>query len=144
MVWKECLAWLARMIIGLLLLTSGYTHISNPYQFLQSIYGYQLVGDWLGILIAAFLPFLHLSLGVALLMRPQLRRPAFATSAALLATYTIAQTLALGRGLRISCGCFSSYQTGPIGYPSIAIAASACALSIVGLWSSRKTGVPAG
>jgi hypothetical protein len=133
---RNVLRWICSLFIALLLLTSGYTHISNPYQFLQAIYAYRIVSDWLGIVLAGFLPCLHISLAIALLMRVELRRPALGMSAALLASYAIVQSIALSRGLNISCGCFSSYQTGLISFRSIGIAAGASAVSVVGFWAT--------
>lgn len=96
-----------RLGLGCLFLWSSLPKIRQPYDFLSSVYDYQLVGPKLGMLTAMTLPWLELLVGLCLL-------GGIFVSGALLASigmagmFTFVLSWALYRGLEISCGCFGS------------------------------------
>jgi uncharacterized membrane protein YphA (DoxX/SURF4 family) len=110
------LAWLARVTLGLVLIYSGMIKIARPYEFLNSVFQYQLLGPNSATLVAAVLPFVELTLGAALLCG------AFTLGAALLASilfviFTVGQASALLRGLDADCGCFGAVEK--VGWASL-------------------------
>jgi len=96
-----------RLGLGCLFLWSSLPKIRRPYDFLSSVYDYQLVGPKLGMLTAITLPCLELLVGLCLL-------GGIFVSGALLAsiimagTFTFVLSWALFRGLEIGCGCFGA------------------------------------
>jgi putative oxidoreductase len=104
-----------RLGLGFLFIMSSVPKIRQPYVFLGSVYGYELVGPQFGVLVAMALPWLELFVGVCLVAG------VFVGGALLASTgmgmlFTFALASALWRHLDISCGCFSSSATGKISY----------------------------
>lgn len=127
----HCLTWVAAVPVAASLLLSSYGHLDNSFHFLSTVYSYKTVTPWIGVVIAATLPALQLTLGLALLFVPAMHRIAFGWCVLLFAGFVGVQSFTLWRGLDISCGCFGSSR-GPIGPFSIGIAAVALLLSLVG------------
>jgi hypothetical protein len=93
---------------------SSLPKIRQPYVFLGSVYGYELVRPKLGVLVAMVLPWTELFTGVCLV-------GGLFVGGALLASlgmgvlFAFVLSSALWRQLDISCGCFSS-SAGKISY----------------------------
>ena len=113
---------------GLLLLGSAYAHAFHPYRLASSIQDYRLLPGVLVPLLAAVLPVLQVTLALAMLAVPALRRMAAKLAAVLFAVFVVAQSLVLVRGLEISCGCFGD-DASKVGWKTIAIAATGAVLA---------------
>ena len=103
-----------RLGLGCLFLYSSLPKIRQPYDFLSSVYKYELVGPKLGVLAAMVLPRLELLVGICL-VGGIFVGGALLVSIAMAAMFSFAIASALYRGLNISCGCFSA-TGGAIGY----------------------------
>ena len=96
-----------RLGLGCLFLWSSLPKIRQPYDFLSSVYDYELIGPKLGMLTAMALPWLELLVSLCLL-------GGIFVSGALLASigmagmFTFVLSWALYRGLEIGCGCFGA------------------------------------
>ena len=88
-------------------LYSGLPKIRQSYDFLGSVYGYQLVGPAFGLIVAMILPWLEVGIGICL-VGGVLVAGSLLISIALSAVFTFVIASALHRGLSISCGCFGS------------------------------------
>jgi uncharacterized membrane protein YphA (DoxX/SURF4 family) len=98
-------ALLIRLGLGCLFLWSSLPKIRQSYDFLSSVYGYEIVGPKIGLLVAMVLPWLELLMGICLI------GGIFVSGALLVcigmaAVFAFALSSALWRGLKISCGCF--------------------------------------
>jgi len=96
-----------RLGLGAMFIASSLPKIRLPYAFLSDVYGYELVGPKLGVLVAMTLPWLELFVGICL-VGGIFVGGALLASAAMGAMFTFALASALYRHLDISCGCFSS------------------------------------
>lgn len=127
-----------RLGLGCLFLWSSLPKIRQPYDFLSSVYSYELVGPKLGVLVAMTLPWAELLVGICLLGGIFVSG-ALLASIGMAAMFTFVLTSALYRGLQISCGCFSASGAGVIGYSTliracaIFLASIAAYISLVGL-----------
>lgn len=92
--------------------------IRQPYDFLSSVYNYELVGPKLGVLIAMTLPWLELLVGLCLLGGIFVSG-ALLTSIGMAAMFTFVLASALYRGLEISCGCFGVSDAEIISYSTL-------------------------
>ena len=101
------LSALIRIALGAVFLWSSLPKLRQPYDFLGSVYQYEMVGPKLGVFVATVLPWLEALLGVCLLGSVFVRG-SLLLAAGLLAFFTFAQASVLWRGLAISCGCFGS------------------------------------
>ena len=98
---------LVRLALGCLFIWSSLPKIRQPYDFLSSIYDYEIVGPKLGLLVAMILPWAELLVGICLVGGVFLGG-ALLVAAAMGAIFTFVIASALYRGLDISCGCFST------------------------------------
>lgn len=101
---------LTRILIGGIFVLSGLSKIENVPLFLSQIYAYEFVGPQTGVLIAATLPWIELTLG-GFLIGGALLRGALWLSTLLFVAFTAIRYSALHRDLDISCGCFGTSST---------------------------------
>jgi len=98
-------SFVVRIVLGCLFLYSAVAKIRQPYDFLSSVYEYELVGPKLGMFVAIMLPWLELLVGICL-VGGIFVGGALLASMAMAAMFTYVLVSALYRGLDISCGCF--------------------------------------
>lgn len=103
-----------RLTLGIMFIASSLPKIRLPYAFLSDVYGYELVGPKLGVMVAMLLPWLELLVGICL-VGGIFVSGALLASTAMGAMFTFVLASALVRHLDISCGCFSS-AAGKISY----------------------------
>ena len=102
--------YVVRIGIGCMFIYSSLPKIRQSYDFLSSVYSYELAGPKLGMFVAMTLPFLELIVGVCLI-------GGIFISGALLASIVMAAMFsyvlgsALYKGLEITCGCFGTGST---------------------------------
>ncbi len=104
-----------RLGLGFLFIMSSVPKIRQPYVFLGSVYGYELVGPKLGVLVAMVLPWVELFAGVCL-VGGVFVGGALLASMGMGVLFTFVLSYALWNHLDISCGCFSSSAAGKISY----------------------------
>ena len=104
-----------RLVLGCMFLYGSLSKIRQPYDFLSSVYDYELVGPKLGVLVAMVLPWAELLVGVCLVGGIFISG-ALLVSITMGAMFSFVIASALHRGLNISCGCFSASSTEQIGY----------------------------
>ncbi|MGI9015139.1 MAG: MauE/DoxX family redox-associated membrane protein [Phycisphaerales bacterium] len=97
----------ARLGTGLLFVWSGLGKIERPHEFLLMVYGYEIVDAGAGLLVAMFLPWLEIVIGLSLLLSRFLLG-AFVCGFVLLVAFLAAQLHALAADLEIECGCWGS------------------------------------
>ncbi len=116
--WFVVLALMIRLALGCLFVWSSLPKIFLPHAFLGDVYAYRLVGPTVGMLVAMILPWLELLAGICLL-------GGLCVSGALLMCMGMALMFlgavswALHQGLDISCGCFGSSASVPVGYGTV-------------------------
>jgi hypothetical protein len=118
------------LALAILLLRSSIYHIQNEYAFLMAVYSYQLFNPTMGLVVASILPYLQLSLAIALLFFGRLRGTSFACCGVLFLIYAIGQLVAHLRGLDIACGCFVPSSEKPISILSITALGALGALAV--------------
>jgi len=107
-----------RLGLGCLFIWSSLPKIRHPYNFLSSVYSYELVGPKLGMLTAMIIPWLELLLGIFLLTGIFVGG-ALLICAGLFTLFTFNFVFVLHRGLEIGCGCFSSSDQDTISYVTL-------------------------
>ena len=107
-----------RIALGCLFLWSSLPKIRQPYDFLSSVYNYELVGPKLGMLIAMTLPWLELLVGICLVGGIFVSGTLLA-SIGMAAMFAFVLASALYRGLEISCGCFGVSDAEIISYSTL-------------------------
>ena len=117
--------------LGCLLVWSSLPKIRFPYEFLSSVYEYELLGPKLGMLTAMILPWVELLLGLCLIAGVFVSG-AMLTCAGIMTMFVYVVASALNRGLTITCGCFGAYSKEFITYWTLTRTLLLLALSIVG------------
>ena len=120
-----------RLGLGFMFIMSSVPKIQQPYQFLGSIYGYELVGPKVGVLVAMVLPWVELFTGVCL-VGGVFVGGALLASIGMGVLFMFVLGSALYRHLDISCGCFSNAGTGKISYLTLIRAIVITLVSVAG------------
>ena len=100
------LAALFRIKLGVVFIAAALPKIIDPLGFANSIANYHLLPQETINALAICLPWIELVVGAALILGLSLRANLLSV-AAMLAVFIVAISLAMSRGLDISCGCFS-------------------------------------
>jgi putative oxidoreductase len=127
---SEVFLYLVRIGIGCMFIWSSLPKIRQPYDFLSSVYSYELVGPKLGMFIAMTLPWLELLVGICLIGGIFISG-ALLASIAMAAMFTLVLGSALHNGLEIACGCFGAGPTDIITYNTWARAGAILLLSVI-------------
>jgi hypothetical protein len=83
---------------------AGLTKLQQPYDFLGTVYNYELVGPQAGWWIAATVPWLEVGVGASLVSGVWCQGGAL-LAAALFGVFMVTQASAAAQGLKIPCGC---------------------------------------
>jgi hypothetical protein len=125
--------FVTRLVLGGMLLWSAAAKINRPYDFLGVVFSYQLVGPKLVFIVATFLPWLELVLGITLLAGI-LPSGSLILAVGLGLVFTYVEASALHRMLPISCGCFSmSHGSGTVNYATLSRAVFFLLFAIIGI-----------
>ncbi len=109
---------IVRLGLGCMFLWSSLPKIRQPYDFLSSVYNYEIAGPSLGMLVAITLPWVELLVGVCL-VGGIFVGGALLVSIGMAAMFTFTLAFALYHGLEISCGCFSTSNIENISYATL-------------------------
>lgn len=105
-----------RWIVGGLFIYAGALKAGDPAQFIRDIWNYHLVAEPAAYWIAAFVPYLEIVAGIALITGLQ-RRGAHLIIGSMLVVFIAFLVSAWARGLEISCGCFGTATPETTNYP---------------------------
>ena len=106
--WIEAGIFLARLLVGGVLLLAGLAKLKSPAsQFLKAILGYDMLPQWSAMVVARVLPWLEVVTG-GLLVIGLWSRVAATFGAGLLLVFSSAIVISLLRGKDQDCGCFRS------------------------------------
>lgn len=104
---RNTAAWALRVVLGGVFIYAGAVKAGDTTGFAEEIEGYRLIAGVVLALVAVYLPWLEIVVGVAL-FTPGLARGALALVVLLLTVFLFALSSAAWRGLDISCGCLGA------------------------------------
>lgn len=107
-----------QIAIGCIFIYSSLPKIRYPYEFLHSVYSYEIVGPKLGMFTAMTLPWAEVLVGICL-VGGIFVSGALLVSAGMGALFTFVVGSALYHGLAITCGCFGASATEVIGISTV-------------------------
>ncbi|HUT30135.1 MAG TPA: MauE/DoxX family redox-associated membrane protein [Sedimentisphaerales bacterium] len=123
------IAMLLRVGLGIMFLVGSIPKIRQPYDFLGSVYKFEIVGPNLGLLVASVLPWLELFLGICLISGVFISGSLLITiGLSMMFGVLISSTVI--RGLDISCDCFGPSQD-KVSYVTIARSGSIILTAII-------------
>lgn len=102
---NKLLTYIARVVVGFVLIIASVPKIAEPSAFAKSIQAYQIVPGFLVNLFALSIPWLELVIGIFLIFGLLLRGSSL-LSAVLFSAFSVLIAVSLFRGLSIDCGCF--------------------------------------
>jgi uncharacterized membrane protein YphA (DoxX/SURF4 family) len=111
----------ARLYLGIIFLLACWHKILEPAAFALDIATYQILPLGLVNLQAIVLPWVELAAGLLLLLGFRTRAAALLV-AGMMVMFTVAISIAVAKGLDMSCGCFASQGAAedPISWRTIA------------------------
>ena len=132
------LAFIARLIVGLVFIFAGVAKIGHAEDFASTIvaFRFNLHPTFVGFTSLALPPF-EVVLGAYLLLGWQLRI-ASAVAVALLAVFTIALSSVVIRGIPTPCGCFGPGETDPVTWWTVARDCGAIIPAMYLVWLSWR------
>jgi putative oxidoreductase len=135
-------AWLclgARLYLGLIFVAAAWHKLVEPGAFAIDIATYQILPLALVNPMAIVLPWVEIVAGLMLIVGFRTRAAALLI-ASMMAVFTAAIAIALGKGLDMSCGCFASQGAAedPISWRTIVRDASWLALAVYVLLLDRR------
>jgi len=119
-----------RIAIGCMFIYSSLPKIRHPYDFLFSVYSYELAGPKLGMFAAMTLPWLEVLVGICLVGGVFISG-ALLVSIGMAAMFTFVLGSALYNNLAITCGCFGASSTEIIGVSTLVRAVLIALLSVL-------------
>ncbi|MFN0016613.1 MAG: DUF1559 domain-containing protein [Pirellulaceae bacterium] len=128
-----------RCSVGALLCISGWLHFTNSYQFLNSVFKYNAVGETAGVALAAILPSVQVVVGVVLILAIA-EEGAWVASLGLSMMFLAAHFVLISHGGMTDCGCFGAgplrvSQSTSIGVATFIFAASAATIAARMKWT---------
>ena len=107
--YNDYLHLIVRLLIGGLFVYSAVPHLFNTMGLASSIYNYKLFPSSIIGLSAAFIPWISLLAGLALILGLKVKAASFIVSTLLVIFISLA-IISVIRGLDIDCGCFSGLE----------------------------------
>ena len=101
------LHWVLGIALGSIFIYASWAKLWDPRPLVTIIWGYRLLPNGPINLIAIFMPWMELLIGLAMLTGYK-RRAGAAWATLLLIGFTIALGINAARGLDVACGCFST------------------------------------
>lgn len=98
-----------RIYLGLVFIYAAWGKIADPRQFALSVATYDILPLVLINLMAVVLPWIELLVGVSLILGWWTRASALCI-AGMMIMFIVALSMALAKGLEMSCGCFASQE----------------------------------
>ena len=96
------------LIVGVIFFASGCSKIYRPFDFIASVYNYELLSPNVGVLVALILPWFEIICGVSLILN--IAREGVLLGLCLIGfVFVYAQSYALIMNLKISCGCMIGF-----------------------------------
>ncbi len=99
------LTFLARLILGGVLIAAGALKVGNLQQSAMAVRAYELLPIWMANLFGYSLPWIEIGIGLLLVLGALVRINGLLGALIMLA-FIIAIAQAWARGLSIDCGCF--------------------------------------
>ncbi len=132
--WLDPSLLLARLVLGGTFLYASLDKIADPAAFARAISNYHLVPAWSLGFLAATMPWVE-ALAAVLLLSGLLSAGASLVVAALSATFAVAISSALWRGLDIQCGCFTlQAEAARAGWGNVGLDLVLLALALLVFW----------
>ena len=111
--------FILRFLLGCVFIFAGVEKISSPNAFFTAIMNYQIFGEFFSNLIALFLPWIELFVGVLIVFNVYLKEN-LAIYSLLLILFNLLVFSAMIRGLNIDCGCFGEGGSLKVGFFKLA------------------------
>ena len=133
---------IVKIAVGCMFLWSSIPKIRQPYDFLSSVYSYEIVGPKLGMFVAMTLPWLEIIIGICLIGGIFISG-ALLASAAMAGLFSFVIGSAVYHGLDITCGCFGASASEVVDYTTLIRAVLILLLSAAAYWAEIFVPVPA-
>lgn len=111
---NKWLDYALRYALGFIFVYAAVEKVAQPEDFARAIANYHILPFFAINIFAVLLPWIELLTGIALIGKVNVRVSALLIIA-MLVVFIVAITIALVRGLDISCGCFGTASASKVG-----------------------------
>jgi len=134
--WKALLSHprtvrVSQLLIGLIFVVAALAKLGDLHSFADQVHNFRLLPLVLVNRVAMTLPWVELVAGLALVSGVRARSGAL-IGATLLACFTVAVLVAMGRGLDFECGCFGTADGTRVGLVKVVQNVAMLVLALVG------------
>ena len=112
---NEKIIFIIRVIVGFVFLYASIHKIADPESFAKSIENYKVLPIFCINVVAIIIPWIELVIGLFLIFGVFIQSSSFIATF-LMAFFSILVLVTIIRGIDITCGCFSSSTSTPIGW----------------------------
>ena len=123
---------ICRIAIGTVFLVAGTSKVQYPYDFLESVFKYRIAGPGLSQVIAQWLPWIEIAVGICYVGNV-LSRGTYLVSGFLGVCFLAVKAWAVHRDTPVGCGCVATGTTQVLGITDLGISALLLA-SIAAAW----------
>jgi uncharacterized membrane protein YphA (DoxX/SURF4 family) len=134
---NKTLIFLMQVFLGGVFLYACFDKIANPAAFAKAVNNYRIIPESLINLMAIYLPWLELFAGTFLIFGKFVKGSVTIINAMLI-VFIIAISIALARGLDISCGCFSTAGGHRIGFLKLLEDLIYLAIGVIIYWNAMR------
>ncbi len=117
-IFNNYVLFLIRVLIALLFIVTGAEKIVDPHQFSVAILKYRLFNLFFANIIAIYLPWFELIVGILLLFGSYIKENIILIDLLLL-FFNILIITAMIRGLNIDCGCYGTAGAMRVGFTKL-------------------------
>jgi hypothetical protein len=112
-----------RMVLGAILIVSGWSHLQNELMFYADVRRYHILGPLGSLLVSQLFPWVQICIGCCF-FTDILSKGSSVLSCVLFLLFTLGQASVLFSGRTVDCGCFGVLHSETIGITTIAISIS--------------------
>ncbi len=115
---NSVLVRIVQLIVAIVLIVSGWSHLQNEMMFYADILQYRLCGSLVAWLASGFLPWLQICAGVGFIIGV-MPKGSCLIGCLLFTIYSIAQVVIVMSGRNVNCGCFGVLHSEPISFTTV-------------------------
>jgi len=127
-----------RMLIGAILIVSGWSHLQNELLFYADVRHYRILGPLGSLLVSQLFPWIQICIGCCFFTDIR-SKGSSVLSCVLFLLFSLGQASVLFSGRTVDCGCFGVLHSETIGFTTIAFSIGLLCTAVFNAYLSFAT-----